>query len=73
MWEVDNRLSIQFTLNDSAGTCLTDALNVLTSNNVAMTSIQSKPSKFITCNGRLVNFYVDIVGSKRDLNVHAAL
>lgn len=45
-WEVNNRTSLQFTLNEAPGV-LNKVLNILTSNKINMTRINSRPSKFI--------------------------
>jgi len=51
LWEVENRTSLVFTLNESPGV-LNKALGVLTNNKINMTRIHSKPSKFIDNNWR---------------------
>lgn len=52
---------------------LNKALNILTSNQINMTRIQSKPSKFIHNNWRQVDFYIDIEGNPTDENVRKSL
>lgn len=48
------------------------ALSILTCNNINMTRIQSKPSKFIE-ESRTVDFFVDLEGSLDDANVQKAI
>ena len=72
LWEIDNRTSLQFTLSESHGV-LNKALNILTSNDINMTRISSKPSKVIQNNWRKTNFYIDIEGTLEDKNVKDAI
>lgn len=72
LWEIQNRTSIQFTLSESHGV-LNKALNILTSNRINLTRIQSKPSKFVEDNWRTVDFFVDLEGSLADKNVQKAI
>lgn len=64
-WETQNRTSLQFTLTESPGV-LNKALNILTSNKVNMTRIQSKPSKFFESEWREVDFFIDVDCSNND-------
>lgn len=59
LWETKNRTSLQFTLTESPGV-LNKALSILTSNQLNMTRIQSKPSKFFHDQWREVDFFVDL-------------
>ena len=61
-----------FTLSEAHG-ILNKALNILTSNNINMTRIQSKPTKFYQDGWRKVNFHVDIEGTNQDKNVIRAI
>lgn len=72
LWEIDNRTSLQFTLSESHGV-LNKALNILTSNQINMTRIYSKPSKFVQNNWRKTNFFIDIEGKLEDSNVKNAI
>jgi hypothetical protein len=71
-WETMNRTSLQFTLSEAHGV-LNKAINILTSNQINMTRIVSKPSKFVQNNWREVDFFVDIEGSPNDPNVLKAI
>jgi phenylalanine-4-hydroxylase len=68
LWEVENRTSLQFTLSESHGV-LNKALNILTSNKINLTRINSKPSKIVENNWRTVDFFIDLEGSLKDKNV----
>ena len=72
LWEIDNRTSLQFTLSESHGV-LNKALNILTSNQINMTRISSKPSKFIENNWRKTEFFIYIEGTLHDNNVKCAI
>ena len=72
LWEIENRTSLQFTLVESNGV-LNKALNILTSNRVNLTRINSKPSKIVENNWRTVEFFVDLEGSLKDKNVQKAI
>jgi len=72
LWEIKNRTSLMFTLSEAHG-MLNKALNILTSNKINMTRIQSKPSKFIENDWRKVDFHVDIEGTNDDKNVIRAI
>ena len=72
LWEIDNRTSLQFTLSESHGV-LNKALNILTTNQINMTRIYSKPSKFVQNNWRKTNFFIDIEGKLEDSNVKNAI
>ena len=61
-----------FTLSETHG-ILNKALNILTSNKINMTRINSKPSKFIENDWRQVEFHVDIEGRSEDKNVIRAI
>jgi prephenate dehydratase len=56
------------TLSEAPG-MLNKALNILTSNQINMTRISSRPSKFIINNWRQVDFFIDIEGNPTDTNV----
>lgn len=71
-WEIQNRTSLQFTLSESHGV-LNKALNILTTNSINLTRIQSKPSKFVNNDMRQVDFFIDIEGSLHDVNVQKAI
>ena len=72
LWETSNRTSLLFTLSESHG-ILNKALNILTSNKINMTRINSKPSKFIENDWRQVEFHVDIEGTLDDPAVRTAV
>ena len=59
-------------MNEAPG-ILNKALNILTSNHVNLTRINSRPSKFIKNNWRQVNFFIDIEGDLHDSNVQKAI
>ena len=72
LWEIQNRTSLQFTVSESHGV-LNKALSILTSNNINMTRINSKPSKIFDNNWRTVDFFIDIEGSLQDKNIQKAI
>jgi prephenate dehydratase len=72
LWETENMTSLSFTLVERPG-ILNDALSVFTKNNVNMTRIQSKPSKFNTGEKRKVEFFIDITGKLTDKPVVTAI
>jgi phenylalanine-4-hydroxylase len=72
LWEIQNRTSLQFTLSESHGV-LNKALNILTSNKINLTRINSKPSKIVENNWRTVDFFIDLEGSLKDKNVIKAI
>lgn len=72
LWEVQDRTSVLVTLSEAPG-MLNKALNILTSNQINMTRIQSRPSKFIHNNWRQVDFFIDIEGNSTDKNVRKSL
>lgn len=72
LWEVSDRTSLQFTLSEAHGV-LNKAINILTSNKINMTRIQSRPSKFVVNNWRQVDFFIDIEGNLLDANVQKAV
>ena len=61
-----------FTLSETHG-ILNKALNILTSNKINMTRIQSKPAKFIENDWRQVDFHVDIEGTLNDPHIKRAI
>ena len=72
LWEIQNRTSLQFTVSESHGV-LNKAINILTTNKINMTRINSKPSKVFDNNWRTVDFFIDIEGSLQDKNVQKAI
>ena len=52
---------------------MNQALSVFTKNNVNMTRIQSKPSKFTSGEKRQVDFYIDVEGTLTDRAVVTAI
>jgi prephenate dehydratase len=70
-WEVEDRTAIAFSLNDSPGV-LMKALQIFTDNNINMTRIQSKPSRYVK-DKRLYEFYADFDGTQRDPQVIKAI
>ena len=71
LWEMEDRSGILLTLSDSPG-ILNKALAILSSNNINMTSIQSRPPKTAT-DEKLINFNIDFHGNFEDDNVQAAM
>lgn len=72
LWETVDKTSLSFTLTESHGV-LNKALNILTSNQINLTRISSKPSKFVLNNWRKTNFYIDIDGTLNESNVQKAI
>lgn len=72
LWEVQDRTSLLITLPESPGV-LNKALNILTSNKVNMTRIQSKPTKFFFDNWREFDFYIDVQNKSTDTNLQKAI
>ena len=71
LWEMEDRSGILLTLSDGPG-ILNKALAILSSNNINMTSIQSRPPKTAT-DEKLINFNIDFHGNFEDDNVQAAM
>ena len=71
LWEMEDRSGILLTLSDSPG-ILNKALAILSTNNINMTSIQSRPPKTAT-DEKLINFNIDFHGNFEDDNVQAAM
>ena len=72
LWETIDKTSLSFTVTESHGV-LNKALNILTTNQINLTRINSKPSKFVYNNWRKTNFYIDIDGTLNDSNVQKAV
>ena len=72
LWSTEGRTSLQFTMTESPG-CLNKAINILTSNQVNMTRIQSKPTKFFKSGWREIDFFIDVEGKHTDTNVKEAI
>lgn len=72
LWEMEDRVGILLTLEDKPG-ILGDALNILKSHNINMTSIASRPPKTIGANQKVINFNIDFHGSFEDTNVATAM
>lgn len=71
-WETQNRTSLQITLTESPG-ILNKALNILTSNKINMTRIQSKPSQFFHDSWREVDFFIDVDVDQSEVNYNIAI
>ncbi len=71
LWEMEDRVGILLTLDDQPG-ILNKALGILQSNNINLTSIQSRPPKTIS-DETIINFNIDFHGSFEDENVVAAM
>lgn len=71
LWEMEDRVGILLTLEDSPG-ILNQALTILQNNKINMTSIQSRPPKTVS-NESIINFNIDFHGSFDDQNVLAAM
>lgn len=67
LFEEENRMAILLTLTDKPGQ-LNKALNIITANNINMTSIQSRPPKLLH-EKRYMDFNIDFFGSQEDPNV----
>ncbi len=72
MWETHGRTSLQFTLTEAPG-ILNKAINIFTNNQVNMTRIHSKPSKFFSGGWRSVDFFIDVEGHTTDINLQNAI
>ena len=68
---MEDRVGILLTLDDQPG-ILNKALTILQSNNINLTSIQSRPPKTVS-EERVINFNIDFHGSFEDTNVAAAM
>ena len=64
LWEMEDRVGILLTLDDSPG-ILNQALTILQNNKINMTSIQSRPPKTVS-NESIINFNIDFHGSFED-------
>lgn len=67
LFEEQNRMAILLTLTDKPGQ-LNKALNIITANNINMTSIQSRPPKLLH-EKRYMDFNIDFFGSQEEPNV----
>lgn len=70
-WEIEDRTSIAFSLDDRPGV-LMKALQIFTDNNINMTRIQSKPTRYVK-EKRLYEFYADFDGAQMDPKVAKAI
>ena len=69
----EEKISMMFTLFDSRLGLLSDILIVLRKNNINLSFINSKPSKFTSMASKRVDVFVDIVRPKNELDLHNAI
>jgi phenylalanine-4-hydroxylase len=71
-FEEENRTGVILTIDDKPG-ILAEILNVFSKNNVNLTYINSKPSKYATLTQKKVEFYIDIEGQIQEEKVNNSL
>jgi phenylalanine-4-hydroxylase len=71
-FEIDDKTGLHFSLEDKPGSLL-EALKVFSENNVNLTYINSKPTKFTHGRSKHIDFFVDFDGKMSDKNVKKAL
>lgn len=73
-FQVEDKTGLLITLEDKPG-ILANITQIFAQNNVNLTYINSKPSKFLNANSekRLIDFFIDFEGKMDDLHVKKAL
>jgi phenylalanine-4-hydroxylase len=71
-FEIDDKTGLHFSIEDKTGSLL-EALKVFSENNVNLTFISSKPSKFAHGKTKQIDFFVDFDGKMADPSVKKVL
>lgn len=71
-FEVEDKMGLLVTMDDHPGV-LAETLNIFLRNNVNLTYINSKPSKYSSQNGKKVEFFMDFDGKVTDKKIQNAL
>jgi len=69
----DDKISIMFTLFDNRVGLLCDTLNVFRKNNIMVSFINSKPSKFTSLSSKRCDFFLDIERPKKETDLYKAI